>query len=555
MPDYDDVNDFDFALFHRPADSPWLPRSSLGGGGRLFSVAAMSDDEAPLLDRRLLLLPWLILAAMLAMTWFVWDHERQNARQEQQAQFDFALRDAVSRIEQRVAAYEQMLRGVQGLLATTDLHNRQAIHDYIETLRVDVNFSGIQLLGVVERVARSDKAKHEAVIRRLGVADYTIHPPGEREVYAPIMQRESYVGRNSGPLGFDAWGDPVRRLAMETACDTGMAAITGKLQLAIDRDAEDIPGFIMYLPIYSRGQPRDSVAQRRASLTGWVYAAFHMRDFMASLYGKQPQGLAFAIYDDATPSAAALMYRNRAVAAGAMGADEPMVVAGRPWTLNLVALDEFETRLGRNASSIIAVTGGGLSLLMALLAWFMINGRAHALLLAAEMTEELRHMAQHDSLTGLPNRALFSDRVDSQIAYAKRHGGRFAMIFLDLDKFKPVNDNYGHGVGDLLLQQVAKRLLDSIRASDTVGRIGGDEFVLLVGELASTDAALALAEKIRQEVRQPYLVEGHELNVSCSLGVAIYPDDGTDEISLAKRADEAMYRAKEGGRDSVRLAI
>lgn len=514
----------------------------------------MTVYRVPLPARRLLLLPWLILVAMLAMTYLVWDHERQSARQEQRAQFDFALRDAVSRIAQRIAAYEQMLRGVQGLLATTELHNRQAIHDYVETLQLAANFSGIQLLGVVERVDPSARAAHVAAIRRLGVADYSIYPPGEREVYAPIMQRESYVGRNSGPLGFDAWGNPVRRLAMERARDTGMAAITGKLQLAIDSDAEDTPGFIMYLPLYSHGQPRDSVAQRRAALVGWVYAAFHMRDFMTSLYGRQAQSFAFAIYDDVTPSAAALMYRNRDAVVGTINVNQSMIVAGHPWTLNLVALDESATRFGRNVSLIIAVTGAGLSLLMALLAWFMINGRARALLLAAEMTEELRHMAQHDSLTGLPNRALFSDRVASQIAYAKRHGGRFAMIFLDLDKFKPVNDNYGHGVGDLLLQQVAKRLLDSIRGSDTVGRIGGDEFVLLIGELAGPDDALALAEKIRQEVRQPYRVDGHELIVSCCLGIAIYPDDGADEITLAKRADAAMYRAKDGGRDSVRMA-
>ncbi len=163
-------------------------------------------------------------------------------------------------------------------------------------------------------------------------------------------------------------------------------------------------------------------------------------------------------------------------------------------------------------------------------------------------------MAQHDSLTGLPNRALFSDRVQHVLADAKRHGWRFAMIFLDLDKFKPINDNHGHAVGDLLLQQVAKRLQDALRASDTVGRIGGDEFVVLTGELTGPDAALALAEKIRQEIRRPYRIEGHELAISCSLGVAVYPDDGTDHIALTKRADDAMYCAKEGGRDNVRLA-
>jgi diguanylate cyclase (GGDEF)-like protein len=279
-----------------------------------------------------------------------------------------------------------------------------------------------------------------------------------------------------------------------------------------------------------------------------------MRDFMASLYGRQAEGLAFAIYDGAIPSDAALMYRNRVAAGGAISANEYMVVASHTWTLTVVTQEEFETRFGRDISLIIAVAGVGLSLSMALLAWLMINGRDRALLLAAKITEKLRHMAQHDPLTGLPNRALFSDRMHNQLAYAKRHDSRFALIFLDLDKFKPINDNHGHSVGDLLLQQVARRLHDSIRASDTVGRLGGDEFVLLMGELTGPEAALAMAEKIRQEVRRPYAINGHQLVISCSLGVAIYPDDGTDELALTKRADEAMYRAKDSGRDSVQLA-
>jgi len=200
------------------------------------------------------------------------------------------------------------------------------------------------------------------------------------------------------------------------------------------------------------------------------------------------------------------------------------------------------------------VAGTGLSLSMALLAWFMITGRARALRLAAEMTKELRHMAQHDPLTGLPNRALFSDRVQRELAYARRHDGRFAMIFLDLDKFKAINDNYGHAVGDRLLQQVAARLREVVRASDTVGRIGGDEFVVLMGELVAANTALALADKIRQAVRHPYRIDGRELNISCSIGVAIYPDDGDNEVALFKSADEAMYHAKEDGRDAIRLA-
>lgn len=131
----------------------------------------MAANRVSMLSPRLFLLPWLILVATLGATWFVWDHERQNARKELHSQFDFALRDTVSRVEQRVAAHEQMLRGVQGLFATTGLNNRNAMRDYVETLRLDANFSGIQVIGLVERVPQSRKAAHVAAIRRLGIAD------------------------------------------------------------------------------------------------------------------------------------------------------------------------------------------------------------------------------------------------------------------------------------------------------------------------------------------------------------------------------------------------
>lgn len=507
------------------------------------------------------LLPWLILVTTLGVTWMVWDHERNVARKALRAQLDFSLRETVSRVEQRMAAYEQLLRGVQGLFATTALDNRDAFHTYVDTLQLDANFSGIQVIGAIAQVAAADKAAHVRAMRRLGSSHYAIRPDGERPVYTPIIQREPFDGRNPLLLGQDPWTDPARRLAMERARDSGMAAITGKVRVGTESNPDSRPGFLMYLPIFAAGQPRNSVAQRRANLIGWVYASFHMHDVMASLYGKQAPGVTLALYDDVNPTEAALMYETSdadgtplAPNPDAQRVNEYMVVAGHTWTLALGTRSEFEGHPGRDVASVIAVTGLGLSLTLTLLAWFMVTGRARALRLAAEMTEELRHMAQHDPLTGLPNRAMFSHRLQHELARARRQAGRFSVIFLDLDNFKPINDHFGHAVGDRLLQQVARRLQNAIRASDTVGRIGGDEFVVLMPELTDSEPASGLAEKIRQAVRQPFTVDDHQLCISCSLGVAVYPEDGIDEIALTKSADTAMYRAKESGRDSVQLA-
>ena len=168
--------------------------------------------------------------------------------------------------------------------------------------------------------------------------------------------------------------------------------------------------------------------------------------------------------------------------------------------------------------------------------------------------DRMAHMAQHDTLTGLPNRALFDDRLQQAIVQASRNGGRLALLYLDLDHFKPVNDTLGHAVGDVLLKAVAQRLHDSVRASDTVARIGGDEFVVLLPTVHDAADALSVAEKIRHALNESFeVMAGKLVHISSSTGIALYPDHGQDEITLSKNADMAMYRSKQQGRNQVTL--
>ncbi|MGZ8256439.1 MAG: diguanylate cyclase domain-containing protein [Gallionella sp.] len=170
------------------------------------------------------------------------------------------------------------------------------------------------------------------------------------------------------------------------------------------------------------------------------------------------------------------------------------------------------------------------------------------------LKEKFQHLAQHDNLTGLPNRALFNERLQQMLLQAKRHSLRGALIYLDLDKFKPVNDTLGHDIGDLLLQAVAQRLLGVVRASDTVARLGGDEFVVILPALHdSPTEARVIAEKILHALQQPFELATHTLQIGSSLGIACYPEHGADEFTLAKHADLAMYCAKQNGRNCVQL--
>ncbi len=172
---------------------------------------------------------------------------------------------------------------------------------------------------------------------------------------------------------------------------------------------------------------------------------------------------------------------------------------------------------------------------------------------ARATTVAITHTAEHDFLTGLPNRMLLNDRIGQAIAVAQRHRNKVAVMFMDLDNFKHINDSLGHQAGDRLLQSVAQRLVACVRGEDTVSRQGGDEFVALLSEVHQPEDAAVIARKMLQTVAQTHSVGQHELRVTASIGVSIYPDDGMDAETIVKNADTAMYQAKENGRHCYRF--
>ena len=163
--------------------------------------------------------------------------------------------------------------------------------------------------------------------------------------------------------------------------------------------------------------------------------------------------------------------------------------------------------------------------------------------------ERISYQAYHDLLTQLPNRILFDDRMNQALAHASRNGQKFALLFMDLDRFKLINDTLGHVMGDLVLQQVSERITDYLRAEDTLARFGGDEFCLLLPDISSKESVSSVAEKILKAVRQPFRINNHELYLSMSLGIALYPDAGKTGETLLQSADIAMYHVKKNGKD------
>jgi len=209
----------------------------------------------------------------------------------------------------------------------------------------------------------------------------------------------------------------------------------------------------------------------------------------------------------------------------------------------LVRRDGKETAIEDSAAPIHSRSGGVIGAVMVF----------RDVSASRKVIAKMSHLAQHDFLTDLPNPVLLDDRIAQAIALARRHDKQFAVMFMDLDHFKEINDSLGHDTGDKLLQSVALRLKACVRGSDSVSRKGGDEFVVLLSEIAHAQHAVRSVEKIIAAVTATHLIAGHELRVTASIGISIYPLDGKDAQTLLKAADAAMYQAKAGGRNQYRF--
>jgi len=192
---------------------------------------------------------------------------------------------------------------------------------------------------------------------------------------------------------------------------------------------------------------------------------------------------------------------------------------------------------------------------------FFLEGQRRFIGIMRDITErkaseaKIIHLAHYDALTNLPNRRLVQDRIQQTIVSARRSGAQFAVMFIDLDKFKSINDTLGHDIGDQLLQMVANRLTQSLREEDTIGRQGGDEFIVLLASLGTAKDSAVVAQKIVDVLSAPFVIDGHDLSIGASIGIAIYPQDGDDAEKLVKNSDTAMYRAKEAGRSNYQFFL
>ena len=488
---------------------------------------------------------WWVLAVLIAATGIALSlvaggvragRAQQSADQQQEAE---AAR-ITGQTELAIQHEEDLAFGARGFLAGQRVPTSAALRDWTVAILAEQRYPEVQVVAFVPLTTRTQLPAFIARVQadppgQLTNGHLAVVPPGDRPYYCVASAASVLNPAIVGPAGLDACAGAGGQVLL-AARDSGLSSyapytFNGVTYLAIQA------------PYYGGGTTPVSVADRRAAFAGWIAITVAPQQLLArALNGYAHVG-------------ATLHYSNSlsdvTIRSGAQPRDVRTIRSdlGGGWSLD-VAMPKVHVGLGSGQPLAIAVGGSALALMIAALVFVLGTGRSRARRLVAERTEELKHQALHDALTGLPNRALIMDRIESALARARRGNQPLAVMLLDLDGFKSVNDTYGHATGDELLQAVSRRLVGALRSSDTVGRLGGDEFVV-IAEGNSLDAGPeVIAERIKAVLSEPFHIEQPRrvtLHTQASIGIALGPRDEGDE--LLRDADIALYQAKDSGKD------
>lgn len=335
--------------------------------------------------------PLFTLLMTLLMTYQVFHISKIEREQKTQAYFDFRAREATNLIQQRMLAYEQVLRGVAGLFKASNSVERNEFKQYVTTLDLTNDFTGIQGVGFSLVVPAAKKNQHIASIRKEGFPEYTIYPEGQRDIYTSIIYLEPFSGRNQRAFGYDMFNEPVRHAAMQKAIDSGQAALSGKVKLIQETDKHVQAGFLMYWPVYRNGTTNNTLSERREHILGWVYAPFRMTDLMEGLLGEHATDLDIHIFDGKSMSNGALMYDSDGsnLASFELCKTFQAQIAEHVWTIHIQALPLMRSRVDDYYPELLAFIGVIISLLTSLLVWFLVTGRERAINTAKRLHSDL----------------------------------------------------------------------------------------------------------------------------------------------------------------------
>jgi len=538
-----------------------------------------SDDSKLDLIARLQQLPmhhrwlrWAVLAGSLAFSAASTYYFGAQVRQEAHSRFETVAIGVANGVNSRIRAYGDVLYALRGLFDSSTEVTRDEFHQFAQALSLGERYPGVTNISFTFRVPHARKLQFERAVRAeksplvKGLPEFAIKPPGERPEYAVLSYIEP-MGKNVAAWGLDLNADPLRRSAVDRARDSGQISASSAVTLLRDGNAS-VASTLLRLAVYRGGGVPGSVEERQRLYSGIVGSAVRVGAMIDATLSKEVLARAeLQIYEAGEGAARdALLFDSAAPRAAASAPDEfsryevtrRLAVGDREWRLRIVPRKDPVDLLDKAG---IAAILAALLAISALLFWLMTSvaiseSRGAELAQrnreAALLRERLQEQAMRDKLTGLYNRHYVEEWFGLELRRAQRHGWSIAAIMLDIDHFKGFNDTFGHEAGDLVLRELAGALGRTTRGSDVASRYGGEEFLVLLPE-CPFDAALRRAERMREEVAKLELRYGDRPlgPVTVSLGVAVFPDHTKESEELLRCADEALYAAKQAGRNRV----
>ena len=487
---------------------------------------------------------------------------------------------AVGRWEQRAAKVE-----FEGVAETQAIILQNGMNEYISRLmalrtlfesaneeitrsefetfsgRLFERHPGMLRIAWLPRVNRKERAEYEAAAVADGISGYRIKSFQQDGSYVTAPQKDEYFAvfystepKTSPVYGLDYSADPDRLAALERARDNDRVAVLRSRLYQIKDGARPI-GVFVSVPVYAKGTSRTTTADRRRNLVGFVVGVFDLPLLLQSIRTTTAASPAvvFSVYpgganaNDAPDfSSERLTPALRQYMAKAPHWSGALNIGDATWHVR--AAPAADGPLIANYYRAMAVLFAGIVITSFLAAYLWLASRNSLQL--ARANRRVLELAQTDILTGLPNRAYFLERLHDSNSAELQRGATFAVLMLDLDRFKNVNDSLGHAAGDELLRQVARRLKSTLRSTDVLARLGGDEFAVIQAGCEDQRAgSIELASRISKLIAQPFMLPGHRVEIGTSIGIALAPEHGDCEDKLLKKADLALYRSKSAGRD------
>ena len=508
-----------------------------------------AETQSPVLPgprRRVFRLAAVLPVVMLGLTLAAWVAAGWREQTLALAESSRVAARTVDTANERIQRYFDLAIGLGGLLRVGEGLSRREFHDQYEMQQIAARFPGVVALQYAPLVLDADRARFEASVRAdrsmspSGYPGFAIHPPSRRPSYLPILFNEPMLG-NERAFGFDATSNTELREVQQRARDSGRPELSERISLVQGGQA-----VLLRYAVYQRGSRAVTIEQRRGTYRGQLGVVLDLPVLMAGVLASGDGHWRIRI-EDIGPAGIEQAAKIGLLYDSLPGGDEThrraaplmreLTVGGRQWRMTFT----HDAPLPWLRALPLAVMAGGIAL--SLLLVVISRGFERNYEKVASRERRSRHDAQHDHLTALPNRAFFEQALRRSMEAAAERGERLALLFIDLDAFKDINDCHGHAVGDVVLRAVASRLQNTLRGDDMVARLGGDEFVVLLPRAREAIWQRA-AQRVHEAMQDPIADGDLRLQVQLSIGVAVFPDDAQDPDMLMRRADGAMYRAK-----------